>query len=267
MKGQKTTLLARRSNPYLESLIKVIKMDNYKKSLQNDKKIAAEFYKKSLIKTQQQIFLENLLLKNNKFANAKQLGDFACGGGTLSFHLSKINTKATYHLIDYNEDAVQIAKNILNGDNFNISTGNIYNLEFKNNKFDMTFCWMSFLMLKYAEKALHEMIRVTKQGGIIYISSLFNLDHDIDIYNKFLDHTRPSARELNFMNYNTYSKFTIEKWLNGKVDNFIIHKFETPIPFEYNDRGIGTYTKKCEDGYLQISGGMLMNWGILEITK
>lgn len=150
---------------------------------------------------------------------------------------------------------------------FKFIKGNICALPFENDFFDVTFCWQTLSWLDYPKEALYELLRVTKNGGKIYASSLFNVDHDVDIYAKVLDYTRESSKEGIYYNYITLSKFTIANWLLNKARAFNIYKFTTPIPFEYSGRGLGTYTKKCEDGYIQISGGMLLNWGILEIEK
>src|SRR4051812_33572190 len=89
-------------------------MDNYKKSLQSDKVIAEEYYKKSLSKTQQQVFLESLLpaADDSHF----QIADIGCGGGTLSHHLRPIFKNAGFTLVDFNEDALLLAEK-LNGEN------------------------------------------------------------------------------------------------------------------------------------------------------
>ena len=149
-------------------------------------------------------------------------------------------------------------------DRFNFIVGDIYNLDF-HSKFDFTFCWQTLSWLDHPRDALLELIKITKKGGKIYLSSLFNLNHDVDIYSKVYDYTRPSGLNGTYMNYNTYSIYTIEKWLKNKVKKFKIHKFNTSVDFEYNGKGIGTFTKQCEAEKLQISAGMLMNWGILEI--
>lgn len=244
-------------------------MDNYKKGMKNDLKIVHEYYRKSLVKTEQQKMLEQLLLKNNGFINNYEIADIACGGGTLSYHLSEISDKSKFTLIDYMEESISIAKEI-NKDNeerFTISQGDIYDLQVNDNTFDFTFCWQTLSWLDKPMNALLELIRITKKGGKIYLSSLFNLDHDVDIYSKVYDYTRSSGENNNYMNYNTYSKHTIDKWLRNNVDNFKVHKFETSTPFYYNGKGVGTFTKKCEDEMIQVSAGMLMNWGILEIEK
>ncbi|MBV6493615.1 MAG: Ubiquinone biosynthesis O-methyltransferase [Turneriella sp.] len=191
------------------------------------------------------------------------------GGGTLSYHLSQINKKASFTLVDYVEEAIAIAKDInsANKHRFSFDIDNVYALKLTKNQFDFVFCWQTLSWLENPREALLQLINIAKPKGKIYLSSLFNLDQDVDIYSKVYDRSRASGKNDNYSFYNTYSKHTVSNWLKDKVDSFTIHKFETPIPFEYSGRGIGTYTKKCEDGYMQISGGMLMNWGILEITK
>ena len=244
-------------------------MDEYILALKIDKELTEEYFKKSLEKTEQQKMLESLLLKDEVFLSALNIADIACGGGTLSYHLAHINTKANFNCVDLLDEALEIAKKInekfLN--RFCFKKDNIYNLSIEDNFFDVTFCWQTLLALDDPKQALYELIRITKIGGKIYISSLFNLEHDVDIYAKVYDWTRKSTHEGLGLNYNTISLYTIKKWIQNKVKRFRIIKFETSIPFEYSGRGLGTYTIKCDSGYIQISGGMLMNWGILEIEK
>ncbi len=111
-------------------------------------------------------------------------------------------------------------------------------------------------------------MRIVRPGGLIYASSLFNVDHDVDVYSKVEDHTRPSAaRGLRYV-YNTYSQTSVQRWVEGLVSNVRIHKFEIPIDLPPSGRGLGTYTAKVEGGpRLQLSAGMLLNWGILELQR
>lgn len=244
-------------------------MDEYKKCLKSDMGKMTDYYKKSLIKTEQQKMLEDLLKNDLVFHKAKIIADIACGGGSLSFHLAQINTIADFTLVDYMEESIEISKQINQRfiDRFSFSQGDIYNLNYEDNSFDMVFCWQTLSWLENPQQALSELIRVVKNGGKIYLSSLFNLAHDVDIYSKVYDRTRNSGTNGLAMNYNTYSQYTINQWIRKKVFGFKIHKFSTVVPFQYKGKGVGTYTKKCEDELLQISGGILMNWGILEITK
>ena len=124
-----------------------------------------------------------------------------------------------------------------------------------------------FIVLDEPEKALNELIRITKPGGKIYASSLFNIHHDVDIFAKLLDHTRPNGELGLAFSYNTYSKKTVSKWLDKKVKSFQLHEFIPEIDFTFEGKGIGTYTVNSDKGRLQISAGYLMNWSVLEIEK
>lgn len=255
------------SSRYLENTIKDIKIDNYKQCLKNDIQATKNYYTKSVVKTEQQKMLEYLLHNDSKFINNLQISDIACGGGTLSYHLSKITKNSNFTLVDYMDESITISKELNKDDlnHFEFILGDIYNLDFIENQFDFTFCWQTLSWLDNPKEALLELIRITKSGGKIYLSSLFNMEHDVDVYSKVFDYTRNSGLNAIPMTYNTYSLFTIDRWLQTKVANYKIHKMETSIDFHYDGRGLGTFTQNCENEKIQISAGMLMNWGILEI--
>ena len=244
-------------------------MDEYKKSMKSDIDKTKEYYEKSITKTEQQKMLENLIAYDKVFNQAKNIADIACGGGTLSFHLAHINKIANFTLVDYMEESIEISKktNQKFSDRFSFKQGDIYNLNYTDSCFDIVFCWQTLSWLDNPQQALRELVRVVKSGGKIYLSSLFNLQHDVDIYSKVYDHTRESGKNAIAMNYNTYSQYTINKWLDSQVKSLNIHQFSSSVPFYYDGKGVGTFTKKCHNEFLQISAGMLMNWGILEIEK
>lgn len=192
-------------------------MDNYKNALQIDHQDNQIYYAKSIVKTEQQKALEKLLDNKNKTNNFK-ISDIACGGGTLTFHLSKLFINSDYYLVDYLEEGIELAKNI-NKENlrYNYFVDNIYSLNKFEEQFDLTFCWQALSWLDDPKTALDNLIRITKKGGEIYISSLFNIEYDVDIYSKVLDHTRTSSQDLLYFNYNTLSKKTINNWIGGKL--------------------------------------------------
>ena len=52
------------------------------------------------------------------------------------------------------------------------------------------------------------------------------------------------------------------------VSDLQLHEFNIPIDLHNASRGLGTYAALMNDGKrLQMSAGMLLNWGILEIIK
>lgn len=243
--------------------------DVYYKAMKNDTEEYKEYFLKSINKTEQQKFLEKLLKEKEK-KELYNIADLACGAGTLSFHLNNIYKDAKFTLVDYNEETIKLAKSLCKKDNFNFFVGDITNLPYKDNEFDSVFCWMtlSWVDISIVANILNEIIRILKKGQRAYLSSLFNINADVDILSKVYDYTRASGREGLFLNYNTYCKQTIAKILDGKVSNFEIIKFSPDIDIKYEGKGLGTYTKQLADGErLQISAGILMNWGILVIEK
>lgn len=242
-------------------------MTDYKNALLADAQEAEDYYKFSLEKkTEQQKFLEKLL--NTSRIKPSHIADVACGGGGMSLHLSTLYPESNYTLIDYNENAISIARQATAHIKAKCSVGDIYNLDLCSDSFDLVVCWQTLSWLDFPEKAIHELVRICKPGGRVFASSLFNIDHDVDVYSNVIDYTRASSREGLGYAYNTYSKYSINKWVAELVTSVKIHEFVMPIDLDSFSRGIGTYTVKLEGGKrLQLSAGMLLNWGILEIVK
>lgn len=226
------------------------------------------YFKKYIQKSEQQKYLEKLL--GQKYLEKLKIADVACGGGTLSYHLKSVFPNSDFFLYDYYNNILSIAKEVNKENNFHYGLSSIYQMEVADNVFDYTFCWQTLSWIDEPQKALLELIRITKGGGKIYLSSLFNIDHDVDIYSKVYDNTREAGEQGIGASYNTYSYNTVCKWLYGKIENIIIHKFEIDIDLPKSEtKGVGTYTQQIKETgeRLQISAGLLMNWGIVEITK
>ncbi|HRG87427.1 MAG TPA: class I SAM-dependent methyltransferase [Chitinophagales bacterium] len=242
---------------------------SYLKSITTDKQQAKEYFEKSVIKTEQQKFLEELLTGVNINGNIN-IADIACGGGTLSYHLSQKFPLAKFFLSDFSSDALEIAKNINAAQtNFHYALDDVTVLKsYENDQFDLVFCWQTLSWLDDAAKAVEQLIRIAKPGAKIFASSLFNTEYDVDIYSKVIDHTRPSASEQLMYNYNTFSALTVKNWLkdNAKVKSFALHQFNPGIALNYTGKGLGTQTILTHNNkYLQVSGGMLLNWAVLQI--
>ena len=99
-------------------------------------------------------------------------------------------------------------------------------------------------MLDKPKFTLRELVRICKPGGVILASSLFNLNHDLDVYSKVVDHTRASSRLGMSYDYNTYSLRTVKEWLSRLIFDFKIHEFSIPEDLIHTRHGIGTYTVK-----------------------
>lgn len=259
-----------------------MKEDAYKRILINNQEKIANYYTRSAKKTDQQKYLEKLLFDNNNinFDKEYQIADLAAGGGTLSLHLKELFVNSKFHLLDYNENAINIAKQINQEENFNFYLGDLRNLPFENNSLDIIFCWQTLLVfdIKQLQIIFNEILRVLKPNGHFYASSLFNFNHDVDIYSKFYDYSLKYDTDYNeeeLLNYNTYSIKTMKKILQNKVQSLNIYELHPETSYAINpnkNSGIGTYTIEYQIEHnqkrkLEISGGMIMSWGILELQK
>jgi ubiquinone/menaquinone biosynthesis C-methylase UbiE len=242
-------------------------MSNYIQQLQVDQAENIRYYKSSISnKTEQQKELERMLMA--KRFSPQCIADIACGGGGLSLHLSAIFPQSKFIMIDANEESVALAQKTTEKINATCTVGDIYNLQLEDDSCDVVICWQTLSWLDKPAEALRELVRICRPGGTILASSLFNVNHDVDIYSKVIDHTRASSSLSFSYDYNTYSLRTVSKWVNGLVTDFKIHEFTIPADLTHAERGIGTYTEKLDSGErLQFSAGMLLNWGILEMNK
>lgn len=243
-------------------------MDENLKAIQTDSAWMEAYYKKSISKTEQQKHLERMLEADGGHALVRDVADIACGGGTLTHHVRSIYPDASFTLLDYNDQALKYARELLEGPEYKFVEGDARALPFADNSFDRVFFWMTLHWIDDPEKVLRELARVTRPGGRIYVSALFNLDTDVDLFTRVFDHTLESARSGLWINYNTLSLQTVKRMLDGHVSDFRIEPFEPGIDLVYTGRGLGSRTVRTESGQrLTISGGLLMNWGILAALK
>lgn len=242
---------------------------DYLKRIELDQKQSHDYYLKSVDKTEHQKFLEKYLRNYNIPMFNNRIADIACGYGTLTFHLAKKYPGNEFTLLDLNEKAINGAKNLLSGTkNVTYHVGDMLKTPFPDDYFGIVFCWHTLSWTKYPEHLLAELIRITDKGGSVFISSLFNFDHDVDIYSQVYDRTRKSSALKLDSSYNTYSTESIEEWISDNCSDYELIPMPIEIDLEKTSRGLGTYTIKTIDSKrLQVSGGSLMSWGLLVISK
>jgi ubiquinone/menaquinone biosynthesis C-methylase UbiE len=242
-------------------------METYKEALKVDKDASAKYYQSSLArKTEQQKMLERLMADRN--VAPRTVADIACGGGGSTYHLAQLWPQAAFTLVDANEDAIAMARDATQGIEARCTVGDIYDLKLDSDAFDLVICWQTLSWIDEPARALAELVRICKPGGRVFASSLFNLEHDVDVYSKVEDHTRPSSAQGMRYSYNTYSLSSVRRWIGSAVRSLDIHPFEISVDLAASGRGLGTYTARLDDGHrLQLSAGMLLNWGVLELVK
>lgn len=96
--------------------------------------------------------------------------DAGCGPGTYTQVLADNGYKVCG--IDFSKEMIKIAKKRDNLHMITYRQSDIYNLPFPNNHFDMVICIGVFQTVQNYKKALTELYRLIKPGGIFYLNTL-----------------------------------------------------------------------------------------------
>lgn len=236
----------------------------YVRAFHTDTEHSEQYLLKSLHqKTQQQVRLEEILAP--RALKPERIADIACGSGSLSYHLSRLYPDAQFTLLDLSDQSLNLARKVGAEFNAQILQGDCCDIPLPGNEFDLVFFWHTLLGMEEPERAVRELLRICKPGGSVLISSLFNTEADVDLYVSAIDHTRGSGAQGIRLPYYCFSARTVATWTDAQA---IFHDFDIGIDLPKTSRGVGTYTVRLASGSrLQISGGILMNWKILELRK
>jgi len=165
------------------------------------------------------------------FVKNKTVLDIACGEGYGSFMIST-QAKNVYG-VDVDLDTIQNAQIKYQNDNLKFQIGDIMNLTFENNKFDVIICFETIEHVVDYEKSLSELKRVLKKDGILIMSTP----------NKYV-----YSDNRNFKNNFHFHEFYLDEyksWIQSKFDNNIF-LMQNPIFGSYiqnlSDKSIINYT-------------------------
>jgi len=95
--------------------------------------------------------------------------DVGCGTGKLAFRLSNITKGVEIHGVDLSKDMIKKAKAKLGGEPIEFKVGDVENLPYETNTFDIITCSHSFHHYPNQKKAISEMHRVLKDDGKLMI--------------------------------------------------------------------------------------------------
>ncbi len=190
--------------------------DNYKKHTVGYSFWQFKFLQKLLIDNYLFILLREV--KNLKPENVLEVG---CGEG---FILEKLkNEKACKKLfgVDISKDAINLAKKIHPG--LDLKEGNIYNLPYKDNSFDLVICAEVLEHLEKPIDAMNEIKRVCKKNLLLSVPN------------------EPLFRIGNFTRGKNWSRFGndidhIQHWSENSFRKFVgkflkVKKVVTPLPW------------------------------------
>jgi SAM-dependent methyltransferase len=190
--------------------------------------------------------------------------DVACGAGANIFHLAQ--TVPGFHW-----SGVDIAGEVLfpigrpffrsKGIEADLKVGDFYKLGeyFGGKTFDLVLAIQTLLALETYDALLDQMLSMTR--GWLFVSSMFT-DFDVDVNIEVTDYTWPEDCP-NPGNYNVYSLTRFRKACEARgCKEFVSRDFviDVDLPPPEN-RGLGTYTRKLEDGQrLQFTGPIFLPW-------
>lgn len=95
-----------------------------------------------------------------------KLLDVGCGAGYFTNQIKRSRPKVEIYGVDFSKKAIEIAKKDFPGIKF--LTANVYKLPFPNNSFDAAIMRQTLEHLENPDKALAELRRILKPGGIFY---------------------------------------------------------------------------------------------------
>ena len=96
--------------------------------------------------------------------------DFGCGPGTITVGLAQAVHPGEVHGIDMEESQIELARAAAAAgghDNATFHVGNVYELPFVDDYFDAAHCHAVLMHVPDTQRALREVSRVLKPGGII----------------------------------------------------------------------------------------------------
>ena len=99
-----------------------------------------------------------------------RLLDFGCGPGNISVGLADRIAPGEFHGIDMEESQVELAREAARAgghDNMTFHVGNVYELPFEDDTFDVAHCHAVLMHVPDTRTALAEVRRVLKPGGLI----------------------------------------------------------------------------------------------------
>ena len=133
----------------------------------------------------------NILLNQIKNLRIQSFLDVGCGEGFTLNKLKENKIGKVHEGIDYSREAISLGKKAY--PDLHISEGNIYNLKYKDNSFDLVICSEVLEHLEDPQKALKELSRVSKKYILLsvpnepwfYIFNYTQWGKDIDHINKW----------------------------------------------------------------------------------
>lgn len=128
-------------------------------------------YDEKLFENSVELFSRRLdLIKFDKpWFKGKTVLDAGCGGGRNTIAMARLGAKEAQGIDLGAEGIANAKKRAANLDNTNFQQASILDIPFQDNKFDMVWCAGVMMITDDEDRALDELTRVCKTGGMLYL--------------------------------------------------------------------------------------------------
>jgi SAM-dependent methyltransferase len=193
--------------------------------------------------------------------------DAGCGAGANMAHLAAALPEAHWTGVDLDPENVAAGRRQLPAERFTVERGDIHRLAetYGPKRFDVCFSIMVLSWIEDYERALSEMLTVTK--GWVFLLNLF-AQTDVDAFVNIVGrHAGPQQGYDE--HYNVYSLPRFEAFAREHgARELIAEPFDIDVDLPKPDaaRGMGTWTERLESGRrLQFSGPLWMPWWLVAL--
>lgn len=228
-------------------------------------------YQEGYLKNEPEIvkYLKSLLGARFDKNSQRDMLDVAGGVGYVSYFVQKEFGSWNCHSTDYEESLVASGKELVQNEKIIFFQKDLYKLSEPctslRKDYDVITLWMTLFVLDDPQEVINQLTSRLKPGGRIFISSLFH-DYDTDISADITDYTL--GGDVKKMTYKTYSMKRFEQFNLPNNLKAHWHPFKIGIDLARNGDGAVTHTESLASGErMQVSGGFLMNWHILELER
>jgi ubiquinone/menaquinone biosynthesis C-methylase UbiE len=105
--------------------------------------------------------------------NTNHMLEIGCGPGMISAYIGDNFNTINLDVVDKSLNKIKTTREKTKTyKNINVAVADIYDLPFNSNSYDFIFCRLLFQYLKEPQKAVDEMVRVCKKGGMIMVQDL-----------------------------------------------------------------------------------------------
>ena len=204
--------------------------------------------------------------QNIDISKISSILDLACGTGVNSFYLADNDFESKkFFGYDLSEDAINIGNNYKNNNkcsNVDLSVEDLYKILEGDNNYDMTMFVQTLFAMEDAYECLEGIMKITNR--YVVLLSLFTED-SLEVMTKVKSVEQGDTEYI----FNIIPISKLEIFANQRGYKLASYQpFEINIELSRKGNGLGSYTKKKENGKLDtFTGPIYLPWGFVLLER